>query len=120
MTSAAFVFLGGGLGAVARYSLDSGLKRISPIREFPIGILVCNLLGCFLIGIALGYLSRSAPAWFSPLVITGFLGSFTTFSTFSRDTLHLFDTGLAGMAIANILLSVIPGLLAVWAGLKVT
>ena len=119
MTSAVFVFLGGGLGAVARYGLDSGLKRISPIKDFPVGILVCNLLGCFFIGIALGYLSRGAPAWFSPLVITGFLGGFTTFSTFSRDNFHLLEGGLTGMAAANVVLSVIPGLLAVWAGLKI-
>ena len=119
MTSVAFVFLGGGLGAVARYGLDTGIKRISPVKEFPIGILACNLLGCFLIGCALGYMSRSAPAWFSPLVVTGFLGGFTTFSTFSRDSVHLISGGHAGMALGNILLSVIPGLLAVWVGLKV-
>lgn len=119
MTGAAFVFLGGGLGAVARYGLDSGLKRISPMRDFPVGILVCNLLGCFLIGIALGLMSRSVPNWFSPLVITGFLGGFTTFSSFSRDNVHLIDSGHASMAVLNILLSVVPGVLAVWAGLKI-
>ena len=113
------IFLGGGLGAVSRFSLDAGVQKVFKAEKFPLGILACNLLGCFLIGYAAAHLARSAPAWFAPLVMIGFLGGFTTFSAFGRDTLQLFSEGHSSLALANVFLSVVPGVLAVWAGLKV-
>lgn len=119
--SAFFVFLGGGLGALSRWGLSAGLEKLTNrtvLHQFPLGILACNLLGCFLIGCVLGHFAQKTPLWVTPLLITGFLGGFTTFSTFGRDTVSAIQDGLTLIAILNILLSVILGLLAVWAGLR--
>ena len=113
------VFLGGGLGALSRFALTKAISDLSGIK-FPLGILTCNLLGCFLIGLAAGYASKTAPDWFGPLLIVGFLGGFTTFSTFSSDSLSLMRSGDASLGLLNILVSVIPGVLAVWWGLRLT
>ena len=122
--NALLVFLGGGLGSLARYALSSGVQSLAQhtaIQRFPAGILVCNLLGCFLIGCLFGYFTgKSAPGWVFPLLETGFLGGFTTFSTFARDTHSLWTTGLTQFAILKVFLSVALGLTAVIAGIKLT
>ncbi|MEE3178230.1 MAG: CrcB family protein, partial [Verrucomicrobiota bacterium] len=58
------------------------------------------------------------PAWIFPLLVTGFLGGFTTFSTFGRDTVAAIQNGLPLVATLNVLFSVILGVFAVWAGLR--
>ncbi|MGJ8724867.1 MAG: fluoride efflux transporter CrcB [Roseibacillus sp.] len=113
------VFLGGGLGAVSRFALTKAITDLWGIK-FPWGILTCNLIGCFLIGVAAGYASKTVPDWFGPLLIIGFLGGFTTFSTFANDSLSLMRSGDASLGLLNILASVIPGVLAVWSGLRIT
>lgn len=113
------VFLGGGLGALSRFALTKVITDLCGIK-FPWGILTCNLVGCFLIGLAAGHASKSAPDWFGPLLIVGFLGGFTTFSTFANDSLSLMKSGDASMGLLNIIASVIPGVLAVWLGLRLT
>ena len=88
--------------------------------KLPLGTLLVNMLGSFLIGIIFGWIaSRNGehPAWLHPLAITGFLGAFTTFSSFALDTRDLFQTSPA-LAIANIAISVIGSLIAVWLGFK--
>lgn len=118
-----YVFLGGGLGALSRYGLSSGIQSLSEntrLHRFPIGILLCNLLGCFIIGLLFGWIasrSNQHPAWLHPFAVTGFLGAFTTFSTFALDTQKLFETSPA-LAITNVIASVIGSLLAVWLGFK--
>jgi len=114
------IFLGGGLGAIARFGLSSGIDSLianNKFRHFPFGILACNLIGCFLIGWVIGSIGNKH-AW-SPLLITGFLGGFTTFSTFGKDSQHLLSNSMSGFAILNIFVSVGGGLLAVWLGLKI-
>lgn len=111
------VFLGGGLGALSRFALTKTISDLWGIR-FPWGILTCNLLGCFLIGLAAGHSAKNLPDWFGPLLIVGFLGGFTTFSTFANDSLSLMKSGEASLGFLNILASVLPGILAVWFGLK--
>jgi CrcB protein len=122
--NALLVFLGGGLGSLARFGLSSGIQSIAKktaLHQFPLGILVCNLVGCFLIGCVFGFFAqRTAPAWVFPLLTTGFLGGFTTFSTFAKDTHSLWTTGLTHLAIAKIILSVALGIGAVILGLKLT
>jgi len=119
--NALLIFLGGGLGALSRWGLSSGIEKITlktSLHKFPLGILACNLLGCFLIGCVFGYFGQKNPAWAFPLLVTGFLGGFTTFSTFSRDTFEAINDGLPLIAVMNIVLSVLLGVLAVWAGLR--
>ena len=115
------IFLGGGLGAGSRWLLSSGVQSMAEgtgLHRFPFGILACNLLGCLLIGCVFGYAADKAPAWVFPLLVTGFLGGFTTFSTFGRDTFEAMRDGFPLIALANILLSVLLGLAAVWGGIK--
>ena len=119
--NAFLIFLGGGLGALSRWGLSTGLDKLASrtsIHHFPLGILACNLLGCFLIGCSFGHLTQRHPTWIGPLLVTGFLGGFTTFSAFGRDTISAIQDGLTLIAVLNILLSVTLGLLAVWAGLR--
>lgn len=115
------IFLGGGLGASSRWLLSSGITTLTErtvLHRFPLGILTCNLLGCLLIGCLFGIAAEKSPAWIFPFLATGFLGGFTTFSTFSRDTFEAFHDHFHFLAFANILLSVLLGLTAVWAGIK--
>ena len=115
------IFLGGGLGAVSRWSLSSSIEKLAlktSLHRFPLAILACNLLGCLLIGCVFGYFVHKHPAWIFPFLVTGFLGGFTTFSTFGRDTFEALRDGFPAIALVNILLSVLLGLAAVWAGIK--
>ncbi|MGB1937778.1 MAG: fluoride efflux transporter CrcB [Akkermansiaceae bacterium] len=120
-----YIFLGGGLGAVSRFGLSSSVQMLAEhtrLHRLPLGIFACNLLGSFLIGCLFGYVasrSESAPAWLHPLAVTGFLGAFTTFSTFALDTQKLFSSS-PPLAIVNILASVLGCLIAVWLGFKIT
>ena len=115
------IFLGGGLGACCRWLLSCGVQALAlrtDLHRFPAGILVCNLLGCFLIGVLFGYYASRDPRFLFSFAVTGFLGGFTTFSTFGRDTLEAFRDGLPGVAVLNIILSVTLGIAAVWLGLR--
>lgn len=118
-----YIFLGGGLGALSRYSLSSFVQTLaehSRLHKFPVGIMVCNLLGCFLIGLTFAWIGSqqdSPPVWLHPLAVSGFLGGFTTFSTFSLDSYNLMTESPA-LALSNILLSAAGGLIAVWLGFK--
>ena len=117
------IFLGGGLGAVSRWSLSVGIQSLAEktaLHRFPIGIFACNVLGCFAIGCLFGHFTQKHPAWLFPFLVTGFLGGFTTFSTFGRDTFTALQEGFTLIAVLNILLSVTLGVLAVWTGLRLT
>lgn len=122
--TALFVFLGGGLGSLARWGLSESIQLFAQktaLHRFPVGILSCNVLGCFLIGCLFGhYASRTAPAWVFPFFATGFLGGFTTFSTFAKETHTLWTGGLGHLAFLKIALSVLLGITAVFAGIRLT
>lgn len=110
--------LGGGLGAIARYFLSTFIQHAANTAMFPIGTLVVNTLGCFIIG-GLSYLV-DVRGMFTPelrmLTFTGFLGGFTTFSTFGNETMALLRDGETGYVFANVGLHMVLGLGAVWAG----
>lgn len=110
------ISIGAVLGANARFLLGGWIaERLG--TGFPFGTLVINVTGSFLIGIVLVVANeRLAPDWFRPLLAIGFLGSYTTFSTFSYETLALVETGSIGAAAANVGVSVAASLLGVYAG----
>ena len=102
------VAIGGGLGAVFRYSLVAALgTRLG--SGFPWGTMCVNVLGSFLIGVAYVILMERfvSVQWIRLVLITGFLGGFTTFSAFSLDALLLFEGGLWIRGLVYSLLSVI-------------
>ncbi len=104
--------IGGGIGAILRYIISSYIQHISKSYIFPWGTLGVNLLGSFIIGL-LFVLFEQAPI--SPTlkmgILTGFIGGFTTFSTFSLETVNLFVDGEIYAGIINITLSIILGIL---------
>lgn len=101
------VALGGALGALARYWLSGALNTGD--SKLPWGTFSANLIGSFLMGVMFVLILEKArlPAEMRPLIMTGFLGAFTTFSTFSLETLTLIHEGHVIAAIFYVLLSVI-------------
>lgn len=126
MQNAGLVFLGGGLGAVCRYLVTTQVgARFGTM--FPWGTLSVNLLGSLLMGWILGLIlllterTGSGLGEAARLLLTvGFLGGFTTFSSFSMETLTLLRGGSLFYALANIGMNVILGLLAAWLGLALS
>ncbi|HEX6843628.1 MAG TPA: CrcB family protein [Actinomycetota bacterium] len=120
MTTWVAVGVFGALGALARYGLDLGLSRVWPSR-FPVGTFVINVVGSFALGVLFALVDAHPPqtTWLRPGLGAGFLGAFTTFSTFSLQTVLLLETGEAGLAALYAGASLAAGLLAVWGGLTV-
>ncbi len=110
------VGIGGFLGAIARYMLGTYIGSRYGVR-FPYGTFVINMSGSFLIGFILALLSRTtaSPYW-RYLIPIGFVGAYTTFSTFEYETLRADQDGPAITGLLNVALSVIVGFAAVWAG----
>lgn len=110
------LLLAGGLGAVSRYGLSTWLNSCDWCGK-PWGILVCNLIGCFLIGALSVVLTQRCSAETQLIVITGFLGAFTTFSTFALDTVVLMEQTRYAAAFMNLLLHNVLGVSVAFAGL---
>jgi CrcB protein len=113
-----FIGIGGGLGSVFRYL--TSLLVVKYFRsEFPWATFVANIIGCFLIGLLVGFIEKShdTNSMIRYLFITGFCGGYTTFSTFSAENISLFQSGQYITALIYILLSVTTGITAVWFGL---
>jgi CrcB protein len=112
--------LGGGAGSVLRY-LTSVLTGKYFHGAFPLATCIVNIAGCFAIGWLAGTLGRQSdhPDLYA-LFITGFCGGYTTFSTFSAENLHLFQSGNSPTAFIYIAASIFAGLLAVWLGMQVS
>jgi len=115
MTSLFQVAIGGALGASARFLTGVAVLRLAG-PGFPWATLIVNVLGSFAMGVLIVVLAQGSNR-FAPLLITGLLGGFTTFSAFSLDTLSLFERGQAGLASAYVVGSVGLSLLAIGAGL---
>ncbi len=111
------VALGGALGAPARYGVAQAV-HITP-GTFPWGTFWINISGSFALGIVLGLLLERFPPsrYLRPFVATGFLGTFTTYSTFAVETDLLVKNGHVAVALAYALASVMAGCASVWAGL---
>lgn len=100
------VFIGGGVGSMARWLVS--LKLNSASAHLPVGTLIVNLVGAFIIGLTLALFSRMThidPVW-KLLITTGFCGGLTTFSTFSVEVVYLIQEGKLAWAAGTILLNV--------------
>ena len=122
MLKLAMVGLGGAMGAISRYLVYEGALIWAKNAWLPLGTITVNISGCFIIGL-LGGLAETKDI-FSPemraLIFIGFLGGFTTFSTFGFETFNFIRSGQPGMALANTILQVTAGLVAVWVGLSLS
>jgi len=111
------VAVGGAAGAVARYAVTLAVALVWK-REFPLATLLINITGSFILGLFATFTAEKSmidPAW-RLLVATGFVGAYTTFSTFEYETQRLAESGALAWGILNIVTSVVAGYLAVQAG----
>lgn len=116
MTPLLQVALGGALGASARYMTGIATARLLG-KGFPWGTLTVNIVGSFLMGVLVVALLHLSANRFAPLLMTGVLGGFTTFSAFSLDAITLYERGQGALAAAYVAGSVILSLAALFAGL---
>jgi len=113
------VALGGSFGAVTRFLVSSGIYQWLG-RGFPYGTLVVNIMGSFLLGLLTEtlILQRITITFeYRAAILIGFIGSFTTFSTFSLETFYLLEQGHLSKAALNIAVSISACVLAIWLGL---
>ncbi|APX90165.1 protein CrcB [Brevirhabdus pacifica] len=110
------VATGGALGAVARYLTGVATLRLAG-PGFPWGTLAVNIAGSFLMGVLVVWLAAKGGNRFSPFLMTGILGGFTTFSAFSLDALTLWERGDVQTALIYVAASVILSLMAIAGGL---
>jgi CrcB protein len=118
MNTILLIFVGGGLGSVARYLLGSWITRIYP-HAFPLGTLTVNIVACFLVGVLAGLVGQSSKEeFFRSALIVGFCGGFSTFSAFTLESAKLFNSGLPGQMglyiIASLLACVASTFVGVW------
>jgi CrcB protein len=111
------VMVGGFLGAICRYGVG---ELVVAEQGFPFGTLLVNLIGCFLLGWLLTFMAQrnKKRPYITLFFGTGFTGSFTTFSTFSVETIQLFEKGQVFLAVMYVLFSLLIGLLLVFLGSK--
>ena len=112
------VALGGALGAMARFGISALVIRCCDVT-YPLGTLIANVVGCFLMGILIGSRAYEYFPWSKHHVGIGFLGALTTFSTFSAETLGLIQQERWLAAGVNVSLSLMLGLLAVAVGIAI-
>ena len=115
------VMFGAALGGLARYAIGNAVTGRFETR-FPVGTLLVNVTGCFLIGILMTlFVSRGDP---NPalrlLLVTGLLGGYTTFSSFGWETFEAMEKDTVFTGAANVVLSVVLGYAAVWLGAALT
>ena len=110
------ILLGGGAGSLARYAAGSAVYSRFGTR-YPIGTIVVNITGCFLIGLLMTlFTERQAHPYWRFALVVGFLGGYTTFSSFEWETWLEVRAGGFWIALANVVGSVTLGYVAVWAG----
>lgn len=120
MLQVLLVFLGGGAGSVARHGVNVATARLFG-TDFPWGTLFVNVVGSFVMGLLAAWFAFKAGAGWSQharlLLTTGFLGGFTTFSTFSLDTTLMWERDAYLVAAVYVIVSVVFGILGLFGGL---
>lgn len=112
-----WIAIGGSLGSIARYWVGSTISNRMGTK-FPYGTFVINITACVIIGFSLAFLARRSelnPAW-RFLIPVGFVGAYSTFSTFEWETFSNLQLGAVLIAALYVVLSVFLGLVAVWCG----
>ena len=119
MQAVFWVFLGGGLGSLARFGIARALHFWNP--GFPYATLMANVVSCILLGYLMGQTLQGRISqegqW---LLMTGFCGGFSTFSTFSGESFSLLQSGQYGYALLNLGGSLILGLICIYLGLRLS
>ncbi|HZY80841.1 MAG TPA: fluoride efflux transporter CrcB [Cyclobacteriaceae bacterium] len=121
MKQIALIFFGGGLGSVVRFLLGRWVNGLHNIN-FPFGTLVVNVVACFVLGLIVGFTDHRQ-VWTQDTRVfwaVGFCGGFSTFSTFSYETMGLMQQGFSVPAILYTIVSVVMCLAAVWGGVYLT
>jgi len=113
------ICLGGSLGALSRFYV-AGLFPSSSNGEIPIGILFVNIVGCFLLGLLYNLLDSDLEKYITPFLFIGFLGAFTTFSAFSKESIDLIVSGNFYSAFIYISLSVFSCIFSTYLGIFLT
>ncbi|WP_439139907.1 fluoride efflux transporter FluC [Roseicyclus sp.] len=119
MTAILQVALGGAIGAVLRYLTGIGVLRLLGTTPMPLGVLTVNVLGAGLAGLFVAYAAARGLSHLSPLIVTGILGGFTTFSAFSLEAVALYERGALGLAAFYVLANVTLSLGALMLGLAI-
>ena len=115
------VAVGGALGSMARYGTGVLVGK-AWTAAFPLATMLINIAGSLAMGLFIGWLVRTAPSWQEDVrlfVAVGIFGGFTTFSSFSLDTISMLERGEVGPALLYVLASVIIGIGALYGGLVV-
>lgn len=106
-----YIFIGGGIGSLVRYGFGIFAKRYFDF-SLPIGTFLANIVSCFIVGFTI-YLMKDkiqVHSFIQPLILIGFCGGLSTFSTFSNETAQLIHQGNWFWAIGNILFSIFSGI----------
>ena len=111
------VALGGAIGAALRFVSGLAVLRLVGITEFPLAIIMVNVIGSFAMGVFVVAAAQKGLTHFSPFVMTGVLGGFTTFSAFSLETVTLMERGAYPPAALHVSASVIVSIAALMLGL---
>lgn len=116
MKNIVLIGLGGAVGSVIRFVLGLFVKKYWGL-SFPLGTFIVNLIGCFLIGMLIAYFQKNNNDSMKLLLITGFCGGFTTFSSFTAESIELMQNNQISVSLLYIGASICIGLLATWAGI---
>lgn len=119
ITTLLSVALGGAVGACLRYVTGLGVVRLLG-HGFPVAVITVNVVGSFLMGAFVVLAAHRGLTHLSPLIMTGLLGGFTTFSAFSLETVNLFERGQFGAAAGYVMISVVGSVGALMLGMWMT
>ncbi|HDY94270.1 MULTISPECIES: fluoride efflux transporter CrcB [Sulfitobacter] len=117
ISTLSLVAMGGAIGASLRYLFGVAAMRLTGPSDFPLAVLTVNIIGSFIMGLFVVFAAHKGLTQFSPFVMTGVLGGFTTFSSFSLETVTLIERGQIGAAGIYMALSVGLSVLGLMLGL---